>query len=181
MFLATLILLFLVGCGDSPSVEVNDRIAFDINMATSEVFVDGELALRMTFSGNINLSEYDSYIEFVDYRVSDELAYLAYNRGSRYVFLPYTTLYDFQWVDVGITMVQDVLGFIFYQRNVLYSFGDLPAGVPFVVTAMNGSNPQRGISFLDENGERRGFAISLSMAGDEGHGGAFAIVELENF
>jgi len=196
-FLAVLVLLFMVGCEYPPVIEytstdnpdelyavesneVNDEIVFDINRATDEVFVDGKLVWRLAFAANVDLNEYDSYIEFIDGRVDEELANWVYSEGRRYVFVPYATLYDFQWVSVGQGMTEGVTGLWYYQQNVLYSAGNLPSGTPFVVTTLNGSTPHQGISFLDENGERRGFAISISMASyPEGFGGTFVIVELE--
>jgi hypothetical protein len=77
-------------------------------------------------------------------------------------------------------MDDNVVGIQYYKQSVLFSAGDLPPGVPFVVTTMNGSMPGKGISFLDTNGDRRYFAISECMGGPyEGFGGTFVIIEFD--
>jgi len=185
LFLVIPFLLFLVGCEylpveyspvktpDKPLVtetnEVDGRIVFDYNTEADEVLVDGRLALRVAFATDELLSEYDSYVEFI----GDEV-------GNKYLFLPFITLRDFQWIKINHKSVEGMSGFQFYQQSVLYPAGDLPSGVPFVVTTMNDDMPLRGISFLDANGARRYFAITLNQAEPEERPGTFIIFEFDN-
>jgi hypothetical protein len=48
-----------------------------------------------------------------------------------YALLPRITLHDFKWIEVGQTMTEGVSGIQFYEKNILYSAGDLPTVVPF--------------------------------------------------
>jgi len=168
LFLVIPILLLLVGCGNLPTVEVNDRITFDINREMDAVFVDGEIAWSVVQVTDEFLSEYDSYVEFIDNEI-----------GIRIAILPHTTLYDFRWIGIGWRFFDDRNEN--YERVVLYSAGELQAGIPFVIMHREmGSLPHRGISFVDANGERRYFTVGLSMAGPPESPGAFIIREFDN-
>jgi len=162
---------------NTESNEVNDKIIFDVNIETDEVLVDDRVAWKVAYARDELLNKYDSYVDFIDDDISEELALLIYTEELRLAFLPYITLYDFQWIEVGFNEVENILGYQFYQRSVLYSVGDLQSGVPFVVTALNQPIPHRGISFVDENGKRRYFAINRKQAEPDEREGSFIILE----
>jgi len=194
IFLAIPILLFLVGCEyylpsveyapaeipNEPTIiletnETYDKIVFDTRSGVDAVYIDGQLAWSVAYATDEFLSEYDSYVEFIE-----EADFIDWIRDYRYAFLSNITLYDFQWIELGGSLSYGDNGvFLANKENVLYSAGDLPPGVPFVVTPIFRNMSDRGISFLDENGMRRYFRITLSMAGDEGLGAAFVIIEFD--
>jgi hypothetical protein len=153
------------------AIEVNNKYFFDFNFETDAVFVDGEVVWRVAFATDEFLNEYDSYVLFIEEDgVPIEL------REYKYAFLPYTTLRDFQWIEIGQAMTEGVLGIQYYERNVLHSAGDLPPGMPFVISPMFSDMPRRGVSYLDANGERRKFAIILNEAEPEDRLGTFIII-----
>jgi len=188
IFLLIPILLFLVGCeyhlstvdynsADTPNElpiaetnEVNDKIVFDFNIETDEVLIDGRVAWSVVFATEVLLSEYDLYVEFLDNEV-----------GNRIAILPYIVMYDFRWIEVGNIMIDGVFGTQFYERSVLYSVDNLLPSIPFVVTHRElGILPHRGISFVDESGERRYFAIMRNQAEPTERLGNFIIREFDN-
>ena len=183
--LSIVVLLFAIGCGGTADIEdpyaveppddsynaetseSNDKIIFDFNWENwefDEALVDGEPVFRVAHMTEELLSAYDYYVEFT----SEE-------RGLKIAILPYIMMYDFQWIEISRDFPND--GTQFYQRNVLYSAGDLPSGVPFVVYHWQlGTLPHRAISFLDAGGEKRYFAICFSNSdGPE----SFVIIELQ--
>ena len=167
-FLLIPILIFLVGCEYSPA-ELNSKIVFDVNIETDEVSVDDKIAWSVVFVTDEFLSEYEFYVE----PISNE-------RGEhRIAILPYITMREFQWIEVGNIITDDVVGIQHYKKSALDSVGDLSPGVPFVARHWElGTFAHRGISFLDEHGERRYFAISFNQAPDE-RAGNFIIIEFD--
>jgi len=196
IFLIIFVLLLFVGCQSSAAVEdsseasdelyvvepneVNDKIVFDVNWATDEILTDGRSVLRVTFATAEILREYDAHIEFVDNDISEELALLIYAENLRLAFLPSIELREFQWIEVGHTMTENVEGIQYYKRSVIYSVDNLQPEMPFIVTAMDDDMPRRGISFLDENGERRYFAITRNQSEPFMRPGTFIILEFDN-
>jgi len=184
IFLVILLLLLLVGCeyltiieynpteiSDEPIATdangTNDKIEFNINIETGEVLIDGRVEWSVVLVTDEFLSEFETYAEPLDNERGE----------ARIAILPNTTMREFQWIEVGTTMSEDVFGVQFYQQNVLDAVGDLPSGVPFVARHWElGTFAHRGISFVDESGERRYFTISFNQAPDE-RPGSFIIRE----
>jgi len=204
LFLIIPVLLFLIGCEYIPIVDYNyeevpdelyateiveypdeitieetnneyGRIVFSFNWETDAALSDGKLAFRVVYVTDEFLSKYDSNVKFVE-----EGGVPVDSRDFQYAFLPYTTLYDFQWIGIGTWEIEGVVGIQFYKRSVLYSAGDLPPGVPFIVTPKFQDMPGRGISFVDENRERRYFMVLPNMADQEERPGSFIILEFDN-
>ena len=183
IFFVIPIILFLVGCDDLSTVEYNStktpeeilvavtygtdkKFEFDFNYESDEVLSDGKVIFKMEFATDEFLSKYDSYIEFIDNEM-----------GCKFAILPDITLREFQWIEIGNTTTEGVLGVQYYKRSVLYSAGDLLSNIPFVVKAMDDDMPIRGISFLDANDERCYFAIALNQAEPSERPGKFIIIE----
>jgi len=168
---------------EHPDAKASDRIACDVNIKVDMIVIDGMSVLSLVFATDEVLSKYDAYTEFVDPDIDEQFAALLYNADLRYAFLASVALHDFQWIDVG-HMTEMVSEFhlvdIFYQRSILHSVGDLLPGVPFVVTTMNDAKPRRGISFVDNYGIRRYFAITRNETDAIELEGAFVILEFDN-
>jgi hypothetical protein len=179
-------LLFFISCEDLQTVEHNptetsveslnikpnkekNAITWSINMETDELLADGKAILKLVYATDEFLNEYISQIIFIDDKIGYELA-----------IIPYITILDFQWIEVNHTMIEGVLGIQYYKQNVLHLAGDLLPDKPFIVKTMDDDIPRRGISFVDEHGESKYFAIMQNQAEPEERPGRFIIIEFDN-
>jgi len=149
--------------------EVDEKDTFLIYWWMDEVLAEGQLAWRVAFATDELLHKYDSYVEFVE-----EADFIDWIRDYRYAFIPYVEMRDFQWIEIGWRASENPHR---YQQSVLFSAGDLPPGVPFVVKPVFRGMPNNGLSFLDTNGVRRYFAIYLNMASWDENPSDFTIIE----
>jgi len=111
------------------------------------------------------LSNYDSYVRFAD----------PIGTGfSEIIIVPHAPLRDFWWFELGTNWGEP---FYFYIEEVLSAPGDITPARPFVVNwGHMGTAAYRGISFLDEYGERRYFVINDSQADFEESLGGFVMI-----
>jgi hypothetical protein len=141
-----------------------DGVVWDVDIETDTIQADGKAVLKVLEATEEFLSEYNSYIEFVDNEI-----------GFKFAFIPHITIRNFQWIEVNHRMGDNNI--VYYQQSVLYSAGDLTPGTPFVVISMDDDMPRRGISFVDEQDKRRYFAIMGNVADPEERPGMFIIME----
>ncbi len=102
------------------------------------------------------LSGYDSYEEFIEF---DDTDY------PKIVITTNVTLQNFAFIEVGYR--EEAESIVFYESNTLHSLSELSPEKPFVVTWMEqGVIPHRGVTYSDEYGTQKYYAISMS--GEDG-------------
>lgn len=151
--LALFILIFallLVGCSNLTKSEGQPKEKAQISVANATA----EL-----------LGEYDVYSEFIDFE--DEYS-------QRVVFTTNTEVKDFNYIEISFKEIGDNIAF--FESKILYSLAELTPEQPFVLNWLAaGTIPQRGITFLDENGDKQYFYLTTS-----GKDGSLMLVEFEN-
>ena len=115
------------------------------------------------------LALYTALIEFNDPSIDESHADMLPT-----VFATTVTITNFKFIEVGFS--NDLENFYLYDAGTLYSLDYLTLETPFVVYGLPWSSiPQRGVSFVDENGDTRSFAVSIS-----GYDGSIVIGEIYN-
>ena len=116
-------------------------------------------------------------IEPVTGGLSDKNTYVEDDgTGQRILFTTSTAVRDFNWIAIGYTK-EDMRP---YAKTVLHSSEELSPGHPFTVTWKDtGTLPHRGISYRDENGQRRYFTLNGNTAEEDGNG-KFLLREFSN-
>jgi len=65
-------------------------------------------------------------------------------------------------------------------HDVLFSIGDISPDMLIIIRTMDDDMPRRGISFIDENGDRHYFVINQNQAEPEERSGMFIIIEFDS-
>ena len=99
------------------------------------------------------LDKYDSYAEFIEFSDEDY---------QKIIIMTNIAVSDFKFIEIEFLSDGDSDS-MFGEKRVVYALGELSPEKPFVVTWMGwGMIPHRGVSFVDEKGATRYFAISVS-------------------
>lgn len=153
-WLAVLLLLLAGGCvaamepeadpanqsapGSEPATSVTDGVYVSADYATEEL-----------------LSRPGTFDEYV---ADDDSEYLV-----KLVFTAHTTVKDFRFLAIQAEEAAEAAGFHLKVDSVLYSQDELSPDKPLVVgMVFVGTFPTRGISFVDENGTTRYYAVNMS-------------------
>lgn len=155
--LIALVILFMVGCTDSPaSGDSQPEVGGLTNLPApgnnqSEV---EKISISIGYAPAEISGEYNSFEE----------EYAGYE-AERIMFSANVTVKDFQFIEIGLR--EENADIQFYEAAALYMLDELSPEKPLVVTWVEqGSVPHRGISFLDENDTTRYFYISKSGEDD---------------
>ena len=143
---------------------INLRFLVGAPPGTSEYF-DGEDNPRQSeFILAHFLSMHDSIVEFCEYNHE-------YQRGhQKMVFLFNVDVEHFQWIEIyhEPSYQSGISRNIRYVGDTLFYVDILEANQPFVTTwVWRGSEPARGISFIDEYGNTRVFTFNENFVGDD--------------
>lgn len=142
--------LLLAGCANltKPEDEPKEKAQVSVAYATAEL-----------------LDEYDAYSEFIEYE--DEYT-------QKVIFTTNTAVDDFNYIEISFKEKGDEI--VFFESEVLYSLTELIPEQPFILSWMEaGTIPQRGITYLDENKEKKYFYLTIS-----GKDGSLLLIEFEN-
>ncbi|NLL37724.1 MAG: hypothetical protein GX256_09425 [Fretibacterium sp.] len=117
-----------------------------------------EAAVRVEEAGEEFLAQKDAFEEFID----DDTEYQI-----KVVFSANVVVKDFKYFETTITEVDKDGKEVFDVIKELYSADELSPERPLVIRmSFPGSMPSRGISYVDENGTTRYFAVCMS--GEDG-------------
>ena len=112
---------------------------------------------------------YSSLIEFNDPSIDESHLDLIPT-----VFATSATVTNFRYIEIAFS--NDLENFYLYDTGTIYSLDFLTHETPFAVYGLPWSTiPQRGVSFVDEDGITRSFAVSIS-----GYDGSIVLGEIFN-
>lgn len=155
--LIALVILFMVGCTDSPTPgDAQPEAAGPTHLpaADNNQSEEEKISISIGYAPAEIFGEYNFFEE-------EHAGY----ETERIMFSTNVTVKDFQFIEIGFR--EGNADIQFYEAAALYMLDELSPERPLVVTWVEqGSVPHRGISFLDENDTTRYFYISKSGEDD---------------
>ena len=156
-------LLLLTSCGpkveapnaENPVSSPSDQVETPSSSGQGSNPAPIKAVVSLDYASEELLSQKGTFNEFVD--VSSEYELKA-------AFTANTAVRDFKYVELSFSEAAAQNGEIsLHVEKVLYSTNELSPEKPLVVTTqLDGAIPNRGISYLDENGTERYFTVSMS-------------------
>ncbi|NLL91075.1 MAG: hypothetical protein GX222_01460 [Ruminococcaceae bacterium] len=163
VILLVLIMIFtLVSCGiadifdpkDNADAGENADISSDIKKEPVVEEKPVKAVVKVDFADDEILSSPDKFEEFID----DDSEFQV-----KAVFTVNTSVKDFRYFEIASVDVDEDENIIYNMGNELFSTGELTNERPIVIAmSFPGSMPSRGISFTDETGTVRYFAVLMS-------------------
>ena len=163
---AIVISVAFTSCGSrgSGSASITADTNNNAQVNDDELWFDTGYGIKVTIATDRILSRFESesIVEFV---------YEDAPREKRIIFSTTTYLNDFKYLSVQIVYDEAAKEFFIVEEDVRYQLDKFEPESPFVVNFMQaGIAVYDGISFLDENNERRYFGIYDSNLGPEEEG-----------